>query len=277
MNTTGSGLAWNSLGVFQGLFSDENGTTGILCYIFFAGLVMALISLFNKNDSSIDKKSDILNLLMMICVLAAFIFIIRAPRFEYRWFFPLIIGVLAFTSKALVIMGDIISLALKDKPIGKILSVLFIIIVLGFGLADQLRHTDTLTKIKLNSYAEVKSAALWMKENSAKTDILSSISYTQTAYYSERKVLSYAELNNSEQFEDFLEKNNPRFITVSIYEPHPEWIYNWTYYNQENQKIYPAAAWFADEGGTQPLLIIYGFAKNAVPLNESCEKDLCSI
>jgi hypothetical protein len=116
-----------------------------------------------------------------------------------------------------------------------------------------------------------------MKENSAKTDILSSISYTQTAYYSERKVLSYAELNNSEQFEDFLEKNNPRFITVSIYEPHPEWIYNWTYYNQENQKIYPAAAWFADEGGTQPLLIIYGFAKNAVPLNESCEKDLCSI
>jgi len=267
MNASNIGPAWNSLTVFNGLLGN---VFSIFLYI---GIVITLFT-FRK------EKSDIFNLLTIITVLSAFIFVIRAPAYEYRWFFPLIIAALVLTAKCMITLIDG-SLSLLFKSPAKAASIAVIILLLIFGVYSQIATATMLINIKANTYADVRSAGLWIKDNSAKNDVIFSISYPQTAYYSERKVMSYAELNNSAQFDDFIIQNNPRWFTVSIYEPHPLWIYEWLDKNQP--LVFPAAAYFTDAAQTKAALIIYGFrgdprnwATAENNSNISCTEDSCA-
>ena len=256
-NTNNLGPAWNSLEVFTGLFHPY------LDILFYIGFVVCFANLFKKNNN----KSDLFNLLLILAVMFAFIFVIRAPAFEYRWFFPLIIGALVFIARGITDIADLVGTTLKSKTF----SAVCIIVIILLGVAGQVGHADSIIKNKIGTYADVKSASLWMKENSAPQDILSSISYTQTAYYSERKVMSYAELNNGNQFDEFLIKNKIRWFTISLYEPHPNWIYDWL--NDNQQETYMAAAWFLDKEQTKPSLIIYGLLKDVQQPEETCSED----
>ena len=279
-NASHIGPAWNSLTFFNGLLAPY------LDVFFIIGIVICAILIFSKKDDSIERKSDIFNLLLIITVLFAFIFVIRAPAFEYRWFFPLITGLLVFTAKGIIDVCDGMGSLLKGNA-GKVISAITIMLILGFGLAGQLSHADYIIKQKVGTYADVRSAGLWMKENTEKKDVIFSISYPQTAYYSERKVMSYAELNNSDQFDDYIMRNNPRWITVSVYEPHPQWIFEWIQKN--NETIFPAAAYFSDISKQQAALVIYGFNDdhrnkiatnpNVIGENETCseETDTCAV
>jgi len=260
-------MAWNSITVFEG-FLDP-----ILNIFFYIGIIIGICILHKKEGQ--EKKADIFNLLFIGTVLAAFIFIIRAPAFEYRWFFPLITGMLVFTAKGIIDVCDGFS-SLFGKS-GKILSVILIIIILSFGLYGQLSHADIIIKQKLTSYGDVRTAALWMKDNSVKNDIIFSISKPQTAYYSERKVISYSDMNNSDQMNAFVIENSPKYITISIFEPHPSWTEEWIIQNKNI--ISPIAAWFADQAKTQPTIVVYLTNLPAKESKESCdvEADTCKV
>jgi hypothetical protein len=262
MNTNNIGIQWSSLGVFDGLFYP------LLNIFFYLGFAVALFKVFNFKKDETDL-ADTFNILTIVTVMLAFIFIIRAPAFEYRWFFPLIISALALTAKGIVGVADTIGSAMK----GKAFSIIIILAILSFSLFYQVSNADMIIKNKLNSYADVKYAALWMKTTTAPGDIIFSISKPQTAYYSERKVMSYSLLNNSAQFDQFIIENRPRWITVSIYEPHPQWIYEWLDKNQ--QFIYPAAVWFINNDQRYPALIVYGL-KSDIIFPEECNEDTCA-
>jgi hypothetical protein len=256
-------LSWNILGVFSGFYeSIVTGIPPLLYYAFLLGIVMFLVDFFIKfkkfkeikNDSeNIEFKSDILNILLILTVLFTFIFMVRPPAYEFRWFFPLITGMLVFTSKGITVFSDYIGMFAKSKA----LSVILIVVILSLGLFTQFAHADMIIKAKIGSYAEVKDAALWMKEHSTKADIIFSISKTQTAYYSERKTISYSLMNNGSEFDDLILKDNPKYLTVSIFEPHPGWIYAWL--DENNETISPVKVYYTDKTHTEAVLAVYEF------------------
>lgn len=253
-NASHIGPSWNSLTVFEGFLSP------LLNIFFYIGLIVSLFTLTKKKDE--EKRSDILNLLFIFTVLAAFIFIIRAPAFEYRWFFPFISGMLVLTSKGIIDVCDGIKAVFKGKT-GRVVSVIGIIFILGIGLWGQLSHANIIINQKVDTYKPVKEAGMWIKENSAMSEVIFSISKPQTAYYSERKVMSYSIVNNSAQMDDYVRQNWPRYITVSLFEPHPEWIGEWIMLHSELTNdtypiiVTPMAGWFFDDAQQQPSLLIY--------------------
>jgi len=87
--------------------------------------------------------------------------------------------------------------------------IIFILVILALGIYTQVVHADRIIKIKLDSYAPVRDAALWIKENSNKEDIIFSISHPQTSYYSERKVISYSLAKNDSDLDKMIKEYKP--------------------------------------------------------------------
>ncbi len=133
-------------------------------------------------------------------------------------------------------------------------SIIAILLVVAFF---QISHADSLIENKKTSYLPVKFAGEWIKENSDKEDLILSISSTQNTYYSERRTFPYSHLDNSSAFGEYVDKNRPKYITLSLFEPHPPWINDWLKENEDKHK--PVQAYFADAQKTQPILIIYEF------------------
>jgi uncharacterized membrane protein len=117
-----------------------------------------------------------------------------------------------------------------------------------------------LTESKLTSYGEVMLGSIWMKENSNPGDIVISASYPQTAYYSERSTFSFdnkgnpeaREVQNKSEFEEFVRTNRPKFIMVSVFQHHPDWVQEYIIENQDS--LAPVQAYHQ---GEQPVLIVY--------------------
>mgnify|MGYP001589359055 FL=1 len=114
-------------------------------------------------------------------------------------------------------------------------------------------------EIKKETYLQVKQAALWMKENTKEGDKLFSISFPQTQYYSDRETLSYwpphSGYNTSEEFAKWLDKEKPKFLTISLFENHPEWIV--PIVENKTDKFLPVQAYFLDPEQKQLALVIY--------------------
>ena len=260
-------ISWNSLTVFYGFFqSNSPNIPSLLFYTFLIGLGIAIFHSFliidklENNDEHLDFKSDIFNVLLIICVLFIFVFIMRASAFEFRWFFPLLPALLAFTSVGIIVPADYIAKLFNVKA----LAVILILIIAGFGLYTQLSNADTIIKQKVDSYSQVRDAGLWLKQNYDKNEKVLSISYPQTVYYSELNVFSHSVFNNESEFDNYLEKNRPRLLEVSIFEKQPDWMGGWLEHNQ-NRTI-PVKVYSADfglqNGGVQAVLIIYELRYN---------------
>jgi hypothetical protein len=157
-----------------------------------------------------------------------------------------------FAGNALMFIEKVI------KRHGKTLATLIVIALLLGGGYMQLTHADSIIKAKKDSYSEVRDAGLWMKENTSPGDVIASVSAPQTIYYSEREVANYANLNSKEEFESFLEENNPKYLTVSVFEPvifdeRLRWFHEWIEENQ-GTRIKDAKAYTS---GDRPILVIY--------------------
>jgi hypothetical protein len=137
----------------------------------------------------------------------------------------------------------------------KWLSIIVIIGLLGLSSYEQFNYAKSTIAVKSGSYMDVKLAAQWMQQNSAPNEIIMSQSYTQTIFYSQRQVQSYTIMNVT-IFEEYITKNHPTYLTISIYEYHPPFIYDWV---QNNSKIVPVNGYFQDAQKTKPSLIIYQF------------------
>ena len=267
-------LAWQTLSVFHGFYqSVSSGIPSVLYYAFIAGIIIFVIDmLINfekikrlKDDAeNFDLKSDFFNALIILSMMFMMIFIVRPyPSYEFRWFFPLLTGMLAFTGKGLVTFSEYVGKLFKNKAVVIVLILLFS----GIGVYTQLAHSDAIIKVKLDSYGQVKESGLWLKQNSNPRDIIVSASVPQHSYYSERKIIDYyirgpnnETIHNETAFNDKINKFKPKYLVVSVFEPvfTPQWAYDWP--QKHNETVKPVQAYYLDKEQKQLALVIYEFS-----------------
>ncbi len=257
-------ISFNSIIVFKGFYeSFVPLIPSLWYYAFIIGFLAALFTIISQkeklkelkdNENHLELKSDIFNILLIVSVLAFFIFIMRVKAIEYRWFFPFLIAMLAITSKGITTFSTYAGSFINKKSIN-----VLIIIIVGLGFYTQLVHVDSLIKSKVDSYSQVKDSGLWIKQNSNKEDSIVSASKPQHIYYSERKVYNFWELagdteSNEAVFDQNLEKTRPRYLIISAFENIPAWGYD---YSQTHAGMTPVKVYFADAEEKQAILVIY--------------------
>jgi len=260
-------IVFKTLEVFYGFYQPALFIPGLLFYFFLFGIILSLfyfwiklplIKNFSRNKDNLDFKSDIFNALLIISVLGSFIFLLRTPSFEFRWFFAFLPGMFAFTGIGLTKISDYFSKVTKSKGIvGFIFIVLFVVCLYG-----QFTFSKSIIENKKESYLEVKEAGLWLKENSNNDDVVITSSVPQISYYSERKVYDFtfnSLISNFQEnvtaFNQEILKSKPRYLILSAFEPvfTPKWAYSWP--NETNSVI--SKAYFQNNNQKQPILIIY--------------------
>ena len=224
---------------------------GILFVLFLAGFVLALKFLLSIDILIKDKKllmdPDVFNVIILVLITAFYIFYIR--NIEDRWVFLWLPFMFMLIGKALIFVYDF------GKKYSKAISVLLVIGLLAWGGYAQLAHGKAIIDAKKDSYLLVKEAALWMKENSEPSDKIFTFSWTQTTYYAERETIYNIEgISNAKEFDEYLQREKPRYIEISLFENHPVWLYQWAEGRSDLQIV---QAYFADKEQKQPLLIVY--------------------
>lgn len=254
-------ISWDNSNVFYGFYqSFIPYVPSILFYAFLLGIILFFIKVIiapellkrvSLNSEELEIKSDIFNIILIIAVLFFFIFMFRQSVFEYRWFFILLPGMFAFTAKGIIKFSEYLASFINFKG----LSILLILIIVILGIYTEYNHTDMVVKYKITSYQEVKDSGLWINQNSNKSDIIITESPMQHAYYSERKLFWFDQFNNEENFSEYLKEIKPKYIVLSVFQPHPEWAYSFP--EKNNNTLKPVKAYF--DSNQQPLLIIYEY------------------
>jgi hypothetical protein len=239
-------FAWSVLVFFQifGLMT--------MFLIFLLGAILCLKALLYLDI--IIKKNDldirIFLLSIIITTLCFYIFYIRA--IEDRWVFILLPMMSLLAAMAL----DKVYEWAAEHGNWKWVVIIFIVGILAYSSYEQFNYAQSTISGKIGTYKDVKLAAEWMKASSQPNEIIMSISYPQTVFYSQRHVETYSNMNQS-VFEEYINKNHPTYITISIYEPgHPSWIFEWV---QNTSRVIPVQGYFQDVQQTKPALIIYRF------------------
>lgn len=219
----------------------------ILFALFLLGGLMGLNFLFYFDKIAGKKKlnANLFSVLAIIIIAAFYIFYIRGA--EDRWLFLWLPFIFFLISNGLIFIYD------KVKPYEKNVALAVVIILLAAGMFMQLSHANNLIDQKKDSYEPVKAAGIWINEN-FDGEVVIAESLPQMTYYAESEVVQYSEFSGKEDFGIYVKENDP-LIVISVFEAHPEWAYEWI---QENQNgLTPLQAYFADEGMTQPLIVVY--------------------
>lgn len=230
----------------------------LVFFILFLVGALTLYNLFISLDLTIikeDKKlyNDLFTALNILFILLFFIYFLRLG--ENRWLMAMSIGIFILSAKGIILIYEIIK---KNSKI--IIGLLFILVILVSGAYFELNHADSMIKLKVDSYSQVRDAGIWLKQNSNPSDIIISTSRTQTNYYAERHVYDFATLNIS-SFQSLIDKTKPKYIQISAFEKTQDWFNQWVELNQK--KLVPVNVIFADPQKQQPLLIIYAFNQTA--------------
>ena len=238
-------FSWDNLNLFY-LFLQPSM---LLFGAFLIGLVLIVgyILIIPNRFKDVESKADVFNIMLIGGFLFFFIFILRSGV-ATRWNFAMLPAILAFTSFGIIKVGDF----LEDKIKIKHISTALIITVLAFGMYAQYSEADITIRSKL-PYTQVKDSGLWLKENTYKDDLIMSCSIMQHTYYAERNVFYPCQFTADENLTDYIIKNNPQYLVLSVFEPHPQWLY--TYPQRHNESFVPVMGW-SDPNGS-PLLIIY--------------------
>lgn len=225
-------------------------TENFLFFLFLIGLLVSLnfmlyLDIFLKKRKRFFNP-NVFSILTIIVVLSFYIFYIKGA--EDRHLYLMIPFLFFIVGKGYLFLHE------KFKKYHKFLPILVLMILLA-GAYYQLKHADLSIKGKKDSYMPVREAALWMKENSNEEDTIMSVSYTQTVYYSERKVYSYPEKMTQEEFESFILEKKPKYLVVSVFEVHhPKWMYQMP--EKYFQILQPVKIY---QMNNQPVLIVYEF------------------
>jgi len=193
-------------------------------------------------------KGDLFALISILVIWGIHFFYFRMPG-EPRQFLLLLFPMSICVARGLLFLADLIKKNIKQY--GKILSIIFIILLLAYGGYYQIKHADPIIKTKIDSYIGIKSAALFVKDISEPTDIIITLSVPQTTYYAERRAftpLMYMDLvrkgfiEEDITFGQVLEKikqnQSTRFMIITYSEPnHPPWMRNIQYGNVGGQTV----------------------------------------
>jgi 4-amino-4-deoxy-L-arabinose transferase-like glycosyltransferase len=237
-------LGWGAL-----LFFNVFGLN-VMFWTFLMGMVLCLKILL-YGDLILKNKSYAFDYRLLVIVLVGVVlsfYIFYIKQVEDRWVFLLLPIMCLLCASVLYKVYDMLSLR-NLKWVG----VLLILVILSVNAYEQVKYAGSIIDNKKDSYSPVKDAAEWMKANSGPTEIIMSISYPQTVWYSKRHVETYS-IWNETYLTQYIDSNHPKFLTISIYEPHPSWIYA---YIENNTRFVPVMGYFQDVQKTKPSLIIY--------------------
>ena len=238
-------FGWQTLAFFN-VFGLQ-----IMFFIFLAGLLLCLRVLLYIDIILKDKKHAfdyrLFILILLSVVLSFYIFYIRA--IEDRWVFILL-------PVMCIVCADILNKLyewLNGKNL-KWVGIIIIIALLAGSAYEQTKYGASIIENKKFSYSEIKNAAEWMKANSGPNELMMSVSYPQTLFYSQREVTTYSNMNQS-MFEEYVKLNHPTYLMVSIIEPnHPQFIFSWVL---DSSNVVPMNAYYDEQ--ERPLVGIYKF------------------
>ena len=253
-------IAWNVWNIFREYLLPSNGKLGVLFLLFFLLGILTFLNFMLGLDLVVKNKDKQLNADLFIWLLfwvtmLYFMFIERPSVYGYdpKW--------LIFAGWAIFLIIAKGGLQLQEwlKEYSKSLSFLVIAALLIVAAIPQITATSSLVNEKLNSYQEVKDAALWLKEHSSPSEVIYTQSPTQTTYYADRH--SRGIPGTYEEFRSQQAQDHARFFTVSIFEKHPDWAY--TYPQQHPDEFIPVQAYMLQEN--QPALVIYQYVPKPLP------------
>jgi len=229
-------------------------------FYFFSDLFFGFDRIFK--DENIKKKLFILLWIIISFLALGYI----TPNIEQRYIIPTLPFLFLISSVSLLKIGNILLRYLRlNRKLINFLIFFFLIIL----LVSNFLWAHKLIDIKKTSYLEVKQAGEWIKKHSVLGDKIISASLPQITYYAERDTYSFAikqegrqkqdsELiqypEGKEGFEKFVKDKKPRYLIMSVFESHPQWIYS--YLQEHNDTLIPVQAYYQ---GQQPVLIIYEF------------------
>ena len=220
---------------------------GILIYYFYK-LFIGFDILLKKEEKELKREFFVFLILLAPIILVS----IMISHYEDRY----VINVFpAFFIILSVIVFKVFDY-LKNKKSQKTWAFIFLIMIIVFFGYLQLKSADLTIKQKLNSYAEVKEVAYWVRDNTSPDDVIISESANQMMYYSERDYYRFPA--NLDELEKLIQEKKPKYYMVSAFERTPEFTYS---YPQTNNLIV-AQAYFADAEKQQPIIIIYEFSAN---------------
>jgi len=244
-----SPITFAPLNVFMDFYrSTVPGWPSMWFYCFLTGIILAiLLAMLEYDQHNISNEAERFNILLIICTLSLFVFGLRAQTYELRWMFAFLPAMLAFTAQGMLAIADFV----RRKK--KIIVLILVVIMFGIGMYTQLNYADLLIKNKVHSYGPVKDAGIWMKENSVPGDSIISMSTPQIAYYSERATYNYQP--NATALYELILREHPKFIMLSMFEVHEEWMRQWLIENEPGLEV--AYILFDDQQKTSPIVIIY--------------------
>ena len=249
-------LSFWSFAVILGIFS---------LYKLFLGL-----DIFFKQKET-KYNSDFFLVLFLIVHLIFYIIIFRAAN--DRWLLMLMPAIFILASNGMLFVYELI------KPYSKEVAILILAVLLLGGVYQNISHGDKLIDAKKDSYAQIKYAGEWLKQNTPLDAKIITASIVQNQYYSERESYDFygnntgieycwdftGTLNNSEfcqeetekRFNEKIKEINPDYFIVSVFEPvfTPKWAY--TYPQRYNITF---VQMYSDANG-QPMLGLYKFNK----------------
>jgi len=246
-------ITWNLFTIFPITLMPNNSYIGLILFIlFFIGLATFLnlmlgfdLVLKNKNK---ELNQDLLIILLFIIPFLYFLLIERPIYgFEPRWLLISVFSIFLITSKGFISLEEILSKHLKA------FSIALIILLLILSITPQIIHANLIINEKKTSYQQVKDAALWLKSHSTPSEVIYTQSPTQTTYYADR--YSKGVPGTYEEFTTQQSQDKSRFLTVSVFEKHPDWAY--TYPQQHPEEFAPVQAYMLSE--QQPALVIYQY------------------
>ncbi len=152
----------------------------------------------------------------------------------------------------------------KMKTIG----IIVVLILVGSFCYIQIKQSDMTIKSKVNSYAEVREVANWLRENTNSSDVLISSSAYQVQYYSRRE--SFRFTTTLEELEKIIIEKHPKYYMISKFEGNPEYASENTpelarnsYQIKNNFTL--ARAYFVNPQQTDWFIKIYEIPKGFVP------------
>jgi len=223
----------------------------VLFFLFLIGAILALKFLIYFDVIWKDKQkaldAGMFSILTFVIVALFYIFYIRGA--EDRWVF-LWLPFMFFMA------GEALDLIYKEvKKYSKPISIILVIGLLLFIGYSQFNHASSIISSKQNSYSQVKDIGLWIKGNSNVDDLVITQSQTQIAYYAERRIDHWSHFKSADEFNDFVDKENPSFFTVAVFETHPPWVQEWLEGNKNRLEVVYAI--FADPAKQEPVFIVY--------------------
>jgi 4-amino-4-deoxy-L-arabinose transferase-like glycosyltransferase len=216
----------------------------ILCIFGFISLYKLILGfdlIIKNKDFELNKQLYLLLLFIVPLIVTSF----SLGYTEDRYILSIFPSLFIMASSFLYFLSGFFNN--KYKKIILIIIVILIVSIVYLQIKSAKINVDG----KLDSYGDLKRAGLWLKDNSDPNVTIITASVYQVAYYSERQTIGIAD--NRTLFEDNIKKFKPKFLIISVFERHPDWIYS--YPQEKNMTI--VDAYFTDSTKKQPSLVVY--------------------